>query len=622
MSNILFSCENEALASLLQLHCEELGFCPKHPLTVTVTRGDALTVVKENKQLLHVTYTRDCELFRALTHLNAVLHSAGDVREEANYSFLCYMADCSRNAVMTVDTAKQLIRYLARMGYNAMMLYTEDTYEIDGYDYFGHMRGRYKKSELKELDAYAALHGIELIPCIQTLGHLERIFHYPAMQSMCDDRGVLLAEDEAVYRFIEAELDACRECFRTNKIHVGMDEAHTLGRGRYLDKHGYKKPSEIMLAHLEKVCELSKARGFAPMIWSDMFFHMQFGRYTVSQGEISPEVIAKVPKEVALVYWEYYGCEPHMFDCHHQFGNDTYYAGGAIKWMGYCAHNTYCIETMRHALDTCQEKGVDKIIVTGWGDHGADASQFSVLPTLLYFAERCYGTTTDRRKMNLRSEACFGVNFRFLCAFDYPDNLFQEPKETRSWAPNTPTKYLLFNDPLLGLFDRHIPDADEMEQRYEQAAGWLATTYQCMESHPFRYALRTLEALSRVMMKKATLGVRLRAAYQAGDRAALLTISQSLPVLIADLYTFSEAFEAQWMKENKPFGLEVQQNRIGGLIHRIRSLKERLDGYLAGECASIDELEEKVLPFWPERDGKFLVHQFSWFEAVSPSALT
>ncbi len=620
MSNLVFSCENESQASLLQLHCEEIGFCPSQALTITVCRGDALTVVKESENALRITYAQVCELFRALTHLGAVLQGAGDVREEAKYSFLCYMADCSRNAVMTVDTTKQFIRYLARMGYNAMMLYTEDTYEIDGYDYFGHMRGRYKKAELKELDAYAALHGVELIPCIQTLGHLERIFHYPAMQPMCDDRGVLLAEDEAVYRFIEAELDTCRECFRTNKIHVGMDEAHTLGRGKYLDKHGYKKPSEIMLTHLEKVCEMSKARGFAPMIWSDMFFHMQFGRYSVGQGEISPEVIAKVPKEVSLVYWEYYGCEPHMFDCHRQFGNDVYYAGGAIKWMGYCAHNTYCIETMRYALDICQEKGVDKIIVTGWGDHGADASHFSVLPTLLYFAQRCYGDATPA-ELDARSVACFGVNFEALSAFDYPDHLFQAPKENRSWAPNTPTKYLLFNDPLLGLFDRHMLDADEMEQRYEQAATQLSA-YQCMENHPFRYALRTLVALCRVMAKKATLGVRLRAAYQAGDRAALQSVSQSLPVLIADLYTFSEAFEAQWLQESKPFGLEVQQNRIGGLIHRIRSVKERLDCYLAGEAAAIAELEENVLPFWPEHDGKFLIHQFSWFEAVSPSALT
>lgn len=63
------------------------------------------------------------------------------------------MPDCSRNAVLNVEGAKLLIRHLAVMGFNALMLYTEDTYEIEGYPYFGYMRGRFTKAELKELDA-------------------------------------------------------------------------------------------------------------------------------------------------------------------------------------------------------------------------------------------------------------------------------------------------------------------------------------------------------------------------------------------------------------------------------------------------------------------------------------
>lgn len=50
------------------------------------------------------------------------------------------------------------------MGYNTLMLYTEDTYEVDGQPYFGYMRGRYSKAELRELDDYAAEKGMELIP--------------------------------------------------------------------------------------------------------------------------------------------------------------------------------------------------------------------------------------------------------------------------------------------------------------------------------------------------------------------------------------------------------------------------------------------------------------------------
>jgi len=41
------------------------------------------------------------------------------------------------------------------MSYDSLMLYTEDTFELPGYPYFGHMRGRFSKEELKEIDDYA-----------------------------------------------------------------------------------------------------------------------------------------------------------------------------------------------------------------------------------------------------------------------------------------------------------------------------------------------------------------------------------------------------------------------------------------------------------------------------------
>ena len=96
------------------------------------------------------------------------------------------MVDCSRNAVMNVPAVKKWIDVTAAMGYNTLMLYTEDTYEVDGQPYFGYMRGRYSKAELRELDDYAAEKGMELIPCIQTLAHLNAIFRWPQYAAFRD----------------------------------------------------------------------------------------------------------------------------------------------------------------------------------------------------------------------------------------------------------------------------------------------------------------------------------------------------------------------------------------------------------------------------------------------------
>ena len=86
------------------------------------------------------------------------------------YRYFGVMLDCSRNAVLNLESAKKLIDSLQKMGYNALELYAEDMYEVKDEPYFGYLRGRYSGRELKELDAYAAARGVELIPCIQKIG--------------------------------------------------------------------------------------------------------------------------------------------------------------------------------------------------------------------------------------------------------------------------------------------------------------------------------------------------------------------------------------------------------------------------------------------------------------------
>ena len=61
------------------------------------------------------------------------------------------MIDCSRNGVMKPERVKYLIDLLVKMGYNTLMLYTEDTYEVENQPLFGYMRGRYTVEEMKDL---------------------------------------------------------------------------------------------------------------------------------------------------------------------------------------------------------------------------------------------------------------------------------------------------------------------------------------------------------------------------------------------------------------------------------------------------------------------------------------
>lgn len=51
------------------------------------------------------------------------------------------------------------------------------------------------------------------------------------------------------------------------------------------------------------------------------------------------------------------------------------------------------------------------------------------------------------------------------------------------------------------------------------------------------------------------------------------------------------------MSDNKPHGFDVQDQRLGGLIKRVKHQKDILNRYISDKFASIPELEEDILPF-------------------------
>ena len=192
-----------------------------------------------------------------------------------NRKFLTVMLDMSRNGPLKVETIKHFADIAKKMGYNAVGLYMEDVYEIDGEPYFGHLRGRYTKAELKEVNSYLKSIDMTAIPYIQTLAHIGSIFQWSEYSPLRDTRDILLIDEPRTYELIDKMFATMRECFDTDQINIGMDEAGQVGLGSYLHKHGYKENRvELLYHHLQKVLEIAKKYNFKPTMWADLFFSL------------------------------------------------------------------------------------------------------------------------------------------------------------------------------------------------------------------------------------------------------------------------------------------------------------------------------------------------------------
>lgn len=507
------------------------------------------------------------------------------------------MIDCSRNAVMKVSEVKRLIDYLERLGYNALELYTEDTYEIAGEPYFGYMRGRYTGEEIREMDAYARAHGVELIPCIQTLAHFTSVVRHSAYKDIVDVNDILLIDEPKTYALIDKMFATLAENFSSRFVNIGMDEAHLMGRGKYMDKHGYQDRFELFLRHLNKVREIAEKYGFETHMWSDMFFRFANGGDPYGANvTIPPSVVEKIPENVTLAYWDYYHYEKSNYDdmlrSYKEIGRPVWFFGSAWTCCGFVPMWDKVIGTVKPAMQSAREYGLDTVFMSLWGDGGKECSYFSVIP-LLYAAKQYADGNFDDEAIKAGFKREFGMDMDDFALLSKVNGVSGRKEYVSSMH--------LYNDCLLGLNDRFVEENGSVP--YAEYTAQLQAAAKRVGEHG--YIFDCIAALSHALELKYDFGVRLRKAYKAGKKRELTTFAEECVEIVKRVEAFYEKLKTLWYKENKPFGFEVQTARIGAVIQRMKDCKTRIDDYAFGRIDKIEELEETPLPH-PEYDTQYL----------------
>lgn len=558
-------------------------------------KSDCLRVYKDTQKIV-VEYSEICEIYRGLSFVDRVARTGEKIEQKAKISMRGTYADCCRNAVMTIDALKELIITSATMGLNFIYMYMEDTFPLPEYPYFGHKRGGYSKEDLIELESFARDFGILLGASIQTLGHLQVIRDWRCFQPMFDIDDILLVDNEETYKFIEAEIKAVAEIFPKRQIFIGMDEAHNLGRGKYMDLHGHQDHMEILLRHLKRVAGICEKYGLKPNISTDMLYKIaNNGDYWTATGTMSKDVLAQIPENVVLGYWDYYFSDPdmieHMCRDHGECGREIEYSCGAWNWHGFTPKNYYSNRVTPLQVETAIKYGFDSIMVATFGDDGSECPIFNVLPSILTAAELFYGVS-DEKERDRRSKECFGLSYDDFMKIDTIGVLGEE-HDYQDNCPSTLEKSAFYNDVMMGIMNDNIKQF-AIEGKYARDAEILETVPHSRYDYLFDTQIKYAKALAL----KAYLPIEIKEAYKNGDKQELKLIAEKkIPDCIKAIKEFEKALYIQWHKINKPFGYDVQQMRIGGMLLRLEMAKQRIGEYLSGELERLEELEVEDLPY-------------------------
>ena len=312
----------------------------------------------------------------------------------------------------------------------------------------------------------------------------------------------------------------------------------------------------------------------------------------------------KPPRELGMVYWDYYNTRTdiyhHMLRVHKALSDRVIFAGGIWNWNGISPNYGKAFCCSRLALEACRQEGIQEVFATGWMDNGAETPIDAIYPGLAVFSFLCFHEDLYEEELSAYFRDCIDAELEDFLLLDMLDALFKG--SGKNLTADNPSKYLLYQDPMLGIFDYHLKDTDT--ETYYRA---LADQLKVPADVPGEYQefFRFYYYLSLVLSQKADLGVRIKTAYDAKDLSTLKEISEEvIPNLLRNLTVMHTSREALWFADAKPFGYELLDIRLGGVKTRLESCCRRLRSFLEGRVENLEELEQERLPYWELGDAK------------------
>ena len=218
----------------------------------------------------------------------------------ANFDLRWVQLDVARQ-MESIDFIEKFITLTADCGCNGLLLYLEDRIKTASYQLPDDSEV-YSIDEIKHIVDFAAARGMEVVPCVATLGHAERFLRHKELEHLAELQGDMKGRFEGTqkltfcithpgfYDFITSYLQEVAELFPSKWFHVGLDEFWDFNLCERCKKAmpTLMDEQKMFIKHINKMRDCMQKCGKRIMMWSDMF-------------EFYPDVF----KDVVMVDWQY-----------------------------------------------------------------------------------------------------------------------------------------------------------------------------------------------------------------------------------------------------------------------------------------------------------------------------
>lgn len=272
------------------------------------TFGEEEYAIKVDGSGAMITYKTPEGLFRAFNTLRQLI----DYGEGKSMPF-CAIKDwphfANRGIMLNISNAyhkkefvKKFIDILVELRYNQLQLYMETNhcFKYKNFPQFGLGIETLTPDDIMELDEYAKERYIELVPAINSFGHMVTWLETEEYKYLAVDGDAVRKPNTLNINYPEA-LDLIDKIygsvfpyFSSKKVNIGMDEAWGLGRNQLEEICKKQGKLNVFSQWLHKVTQLAENKyGKEVMYWADMI------REDIAGG------VARHPKTAIPIEWGY-----------------------------------------------------------------------------------------------------------------------------------------------------------------------------------------------------------------------------------------------------------------------------------------------------------------------------
>lgn len=319
------------------------------------------------------------------------------IEDRPAYPVRGVLLDVSRDRVPTMDTLRRQIDLWAELKLNQVQLYMEHTFAYPSHPLVWREASPFTPAEVEELDLYCAERAIELVPCQNSFGHMERWLRLPGYRHLAECPGgftdpwgqfrehpsTLNPLDPGSLELLAGLYDELLPHFASLALDVGGDEPWELGQGKSRDACRERGRGRVYLDFLLRIRDLAQRRGRAMQFYGDIVVN-------------HPALIRELPRDLIALEWGYEGDHPFERECglFAEAGVPFYVCPGTSSWNSIGGRWTNARENIHKAAAEGRRTGAAGLLLTDWGDHGHWQQYPVAVPPVFYGAAAAWSPDT------------------------------------------------------------------------------------------------------------------------------------------------------------------------------------------------------------------------------------